>query len=74
MRTDYRMSTRHHFWKLFQRLEELVELWGMSAAEVEALKERLSNVKVGLKKTMLSPATTGHALPQPRNNYESKTV
>jgi hypothetical protein len=45
MRTDYTMSTRHQFWKLFQRLEPLVELWGMSAAESEALKEKLSNVK-----------------------------
>ena len=40
-RADYLMLTRHQFWKLFfQRLEQLPELLGMSAAEFEALKER----------------------------------
>ena len=46
MRTDYTALTKHQFWKLFfQRLEELDELRGISAAEFEALKEKLWNVK-----------------------------
>jgi hypothetical protein len=50
MRTDYPMLTRHQFWKLFQRLEHLAELRGMSAAEFEALKEKLWNAKIGAEK------------------------
>jgi hypothetical protein len=45
------MLTRHQFWKLFfQRLEQLAELRGMSAAEFEALKEKLRNAKIGAEK------------------------
>jgi hypothetical protein len=45
MRTDFTVSTKHQFWKIFQRLEQMVEPWGMSAAKFEARKETLSNVK-----------------------------
>ena len=45
------MLTRHQFWKLFfQRLEQLAELRGMSAAEFEALKEKLWNAKIQAEK------------------------
>ena len=40
------MLNRHQFRKLFfQRLEQMAELRGMSAAESEALKEKLWNAK-----------------------------
>ena len=46
MRTDYPMLTRQQFWKLFfQRLEQRLEFRGMSAAEFEALKEKLWKAK-----------------------------
>jgi hypothetical protein len=46
MRTKYTILTRHQFWKLFfQRLEQMAELRGMSAAEFEALKEKIWNAK-----------------------------
>jgi transcriptional regulator with XRE-family HTH domain len=46
MRTTYPMLTRHQFWKLFfQRVEELAKLRGISADELEAIKQKLTSVK-----------------------------